>query len=364
MAALVVTLVGCDRVFQLTELPDAGAPDAPPDVPADALTCYGTGLLRLCLDQPLPATITLAGIVDTTIDTGCIEVAQFGDAPPLCVFAAQSFTIIDAVSVRGARPLVLVADLGIRIENMIDVTSRQGKRGPGSQLACGSGGGGADGTAGAGGGAAGSFHFRGGPGATGQSGAALGHASLLPEPILDVRGGCPGFRGGAASGGSRSQSGDGGGAFYAIANGPIDVTASGSIDASGSGGGGGDAGGSGGGGGGAGGFIALDGTVVTIAGPVFARGGGGGGGGGSTADGQPGANPAAPIGQTAGGAGGATGGGPGADGCGGNPVGTDGGFPAVNPAAAGGGGGGGSCGYIRIYGDRSITPGTMNPTPL
>lgn len=363
LAVLLVALVGCDRVFQLSELPDAADPDAPTDMPVDGRTCYGTGLLQLCLEQPLPATITLAGIVDTTNDTGCLVVVQ-PDGPELCVLAAQSFHIVDAVAVRGVRPLVLVADLGIRIENEIEVASTNGKRGPGAQLSCGNGGAGDGGTSGAGGGAGGSFQFRGGPGATGQTGDALGFAALLPQPIVDVRGGCPGFRGGGVNGGSRAGGGDGGGVLYAIANGPIDVTAAGSIDASGTGGDGGAIGGGGGGGGGSGGFIALDGTMVTIEGPVFARGGGGGGGGGSTTEGLRGATPMAPEGQTAGGAAGLTGGGGGADGCGGNPVGTDGGFPAVNPAAAGGGGGGGSCGFIRIYGARSVAAGTTNPAPV
>lgn len=333
------------------------------DVQPDAMSCYGTGLLRLCLEQPLAMPLSLAGAINTAVDLTCTVVVPQLDGPELCVVSAQSIDISSPLSLRGERPLVLVSDTDIRIAAEVDASTKLGgKRGPGRQDSCGTGLGGQSGTTGAGGGAAGTFNFRGGNGAEGQNGVAKAYSAFVPTPITDVRGGCPGFGGGDAGGNKGGIGGDGGGAFYAIANGPIEITPDGVINASGSSGTGGAAGGGGGGGGGSGGLIVLDGSTVTIAGPVFARGGGGGGGAGTTTPGGSGLDPSTQQFGGGGGAPGATGGGAGAPGCGG-PGGKEGGFPTTNPAAAGGGGGGGSCGLLLVYGTRSIVDGLTSPAP-
>lgn len=358
-----LALSGCDRVWQLDTI---GAPVDALDVhdaPADVMTCYGTGLLRLCLEQPLATPRSLAGAIDTGIDVTCTRIVAQLDGPSLCVVSAQSIEIAGPLSLRGERPLVLVSDSSIRIAAEVDASSKLGgKRGPGGQDSCGTGLDGQSGTTGAGGGAAGTFNFRGGNGALGENGAAMAYSAFVPTAITDVRGGCPGFRGGDAGGNKGGLGGNGGGAFYAISNGPILITGDGSINASGSAGTGGAAGGGGGGGGGSGGMIVLDGTAVTVAGPVFARGGGAGAGGGTTTAGTSGVDPSNQIYGGDGGTAGVTGGGGGAPGCGG-PEGEHGGFPTMNPAQAGGGGGGGSCGLLLVYGTRAIGAGLTSPAP-
>lgn len=356
LLALAALTAGCDRIFELREVPTY---QPPPDAPPDAMKCYGTGLLTLCREPPT-GDLTLAGPLNAGVDSRCEVVPQAGTRD-LCVIAAGSITIQDGLAVLGGRPLVLLADTTIHIESVLDAASvRGGKTGPGAPQLCGTDGNGSDGSSsGSAGGAGGTFGFRGGNGADGAGGASDGFGSPLVTPLFDVRAGCPGFRGGAVNSGSRAQGGDGGGAVYLVAGEAIDVTATGSINASGAGGQHGDIA-SGGGGGGAGGLIVLDAPSVTVAGELFARGGGGGGGGG-TAPGMNGLEATSATSGAGGGAGGTSGGGAGAPGCGG-PNGTDGGFPTTNPATFGGGGGGGACGYIRIYGNRAIT-GTLSPAP-
>lgn len=356
LLSLAALTAGCDRVFELREVPTY---QPPPDAAPDAMKCYGTGLLTICREPPT-GDLILAGTFSTGVDSRCEVLPQI-DARELCVITAGAITIRDGLAVVGGRPLVLLADTTIRIENVLDAASVRGdKNGPGAQLQCGTDGNGSDGSSsGSAGGAGGTFGFRGGNGADGAAGASDGFGSPLVTPLFDVRGGCPGFRAGAVNSGSRAQGGSGGGAVYLLAGEAIEVTSTGSINASGAGGQRGDVA-SGGGGGGAGGLIVLDAPTVTVGGELFARGGGGGGGGG-TAPGTNGLEATSATSGAGGGAAGTSGGGSGAPGCGG-PNGTVGGFPTTNPATFGGGGGGGACGYIRIYGNRTIT-GTLSPAP-
>jgi hypothetical protein len=359
LCCVVMCAAGCDYVFLGKQPIDAAIPpDAP--IPPDARTCLGTGILTFCIDGTL-SPVTLAGPIDTASDTRCQLVSQIG-GPQLCVIGGTTITTGDNIAVRGTFPLVLAATTSIVVSTSIDAASRRAnKTGPGARLICGVSGNGGNGTTAGAGGAGGTFGFRGGPGAAGQGGASTSNPAPLVEPLVFVVGGCPGYLAGRPSG-VRAPGGDGGGAIALVAGQRITIEASGSINASGAGGGAGPLQPTGGGGGGgAGGLILLDAPTVTIDGPVFARGGGGGGGGGTTAAGATagtGGNEATNVtGGGGGGAGGIVGGGPGAPGCGG-PNGAEGGFPTTNPAVAGGGGGGGGCGVIRIYGARSVNVAT------
>jgi len=161
---LLVALAGCDRIWQLDTVGSTETLDARDalDAPSDGASCYGTGILRTCLPQPLPAPLSLAGPIDTSDELTCTFVVTQLEGPELCVVAAQSLRIASPVSLRGDRPLVLVSDTEIRVSANVDASSmRGGKRGPGSQDSCGSGLNGQSGSTGAGGGGGGGFNFRG-----------------------------------------------------------------------------------------------------------------------------------------------------------------------------------------------------------
>jgi hypothetical protein len=364
-------IAGCDRIWQLDELgrprADASVIDAEMfDAPPDARACFGSpqGIFQTCLTAPLDPPLSLSGVLDTTNDSRCRPVIQ-STGEPACVIAAASFSITNALIVRGARPLVLIAGDAITVDALLDGSSTQLRSGAGSQGngACGTNGNGESATNGGAGGAGGTFGYRGGAPQGGGSVATTAHASELIVPLLDVRGGCSGATGGLSTtaGGTKARGGTGGGALYLIAGSRIDVTANAVINASGAGGNAGPVSG-GGGGGGAGGLIALDAPTIVVAGQLFARGGGGGSGGSDTTSGNRGAEPADAIGGTNGGSPASTGSGsgPGWPGCGG-PNGTDGGNNAGGTATAGGGGGGGACGYIFIYAETTTLSAMTSP---
>jgi hypothetical protein len=293
-------------------------------------------------------------VLDTTNDTSCRPVIQ-STGEPVCVIAAASIAIPNALVVRGSRPLVLISGDTITISAIVDASSTQIRSGAGSQgnNDCGTNGNGDSATNGGAGGAGGTFGYRGGFPQGGGSVAGSAHASELVVPLVDVRGGCSGATAGLSTttGGTRARGGTGGGALYLIAGSRIDVTTSGVINASGAGGGGGPIRG-GGGGGGAGGLIALDAPTVAVSGQLFARGGSGGSGGSDMTAGSHGneavdatTTTAGPLSASPG-----SGSGPGWPGCGG-PNGMAGGNNAGGTATAGGGGGGGACGYIFVYAD-------------
>lgn len=345
-------LSGCDLLFKITHV-DAVTPevDAPSDAPSQ---CVGHGILKPCVNPIVDDAVTLKGSIDTDTDPRCVVLPQTDDVD-LCALVGVNIMVQSTVAI-GSRPLVLIALDSIDIQGAVDVSSRTatGRIGAGAQTKC-STGSGTNGNTGAGGGAGGSYGFIGGNGAAGQGGQSAGGlagSALQPQTI---HGGCPGQPGGVAAAATPAVAGAGGGAFYAIAVGTIQVGSV--INASGGGGRGGGVK-SGGAGGGAGGLIGLDAETITIAGQVFSRGGGGGGGGGGTSTGAPGADAPVFAGAVYGGIGGASGGTSGGDGADGGVGGIPGGT-AVN----GGGGGGGACGWIFLWGTATIT-GALKPPAI
>jgi hypothetical protein len=267
-------------------IPVDGATDAAIDayVP-DAQTCFGTGLVKVCLVAAPTGTTTFSNAVTINTDSGpCVSLASGGNINNVCVIAATVISVQATVRGTGTRPLVLLATDSINIGalGVIDVGSH---RNAADEL-----GAGADsdqciaGTTlptvnlSGGGGAGGSFTSAGG---TGGRGGANNNNSGIPgvagglAASVGFRGGCPGQDGAGVVKGVR---GHGGGAVFLIAGNTINLQ--GSLLATGEGGAGAGANASSGGGGGSGGMIGFDAPAVTGSGLLLASGGGGGGGAG------------------------------------------------------------------------------------
>ena len=346
----------CAPATRTCEVPGSGGGDgrdAATEPPADASACFGTGLVRLCLDAAPSQPVTFG---DATLDTDTSPACVGYDGTGLCVVAGTDVAITGTLRATGSRPLVVVAARSITVLGGLDVASRRigasmslgaGAAGPGTLCVTG-------GTpAQEGGGPGGSFGGRGGDGGLGGGNASAAAAPAVTG-VTSLRGGCGGR---AGQGTSPGAAGAGGGAVYLIAR--TGIAVAGSINASGAGGGGAVLEG-GGGGAGSGGMIGLDAPLVGVAGVVFANGGGGGEGGGM-ATGNSGANPVSPIAAALGGSGGAPNGGDGGNGsAGASKVGARG---SNNTATAGGGGGGGGAGVILVVPGPPTGIGAVSPPP-
>jgi hypothetical protein len=313
------------------------------DPNVDAQTCVGTGLVRICLQTPptAPLTISTSTIIDTDSSSMCAPIASGGN---YCVLAATTISVEALLRATGSRPLVLVARDSIAVSNTIDVGSHRGvtpETGAGADPAtCAAGT--SPGTSG--GGAGGTFAGTGGTGGNSDSNA--GGTPALVTALTELQGGCAGQDG---QGAAKGVKGHGGGAVFLLAGNTIDV--GGGINAAGEGGSGGANTDSGGGGGGAGGMIGFDAPMITGRGLILANGGGGGGGSGGANPGGAGSDPSS-ITAAPGGNGAVAGGGPvggdGGAGSAGLPAG-----PGVNGAndptneTGGAGGGGGGAGLVK-----------------
>lgn len=353
-----------------TPMPDTQMLDMDAGMPIDgSASCFGTGLVQICLQAPPTTPITLGNqTIDTASSPMCVAYTSIPAGLPACVIAGTLISQPNGTfRAEGTLPLVVIAsgDITIGGSGMIDVASHRGgmlgAAGNASQCAAGTPPTQAGGTGG--GGYGGSF---GGPGGNGNLGAAGGTGGIA-APASGVptvlRGGCPGGQGadgGAGSGGGTP--GNGGGAVVLIARGMIKID--GEINASGSAGrGGGDSTEAGAGGGGSGGLIALDAPMVTVSGGahVWANGGGGGEGASSTLAGDPGNDSPGPATAGTGGSNGTVLGG---DGGASSVSGTIGGLSGspgsiVGISAGGGGAGGGGAGVILI---RAATASGTNKT--
>lgn len=239
-------LAGCDRVWRLDPIEgtsDAAGTEADADAELDAdvdavapVTCFGneSGLFRPCISSP-QGDLRLSGDLETTTDARCSMIAQ-STGTPVCVIAAENIEVTGPLVARGTSPLVLVASGAIQVGAAIDASSNAGRRGAGAQGMCGTAGQGTDAVNGGGGGAGASFAFAGGGAAPGGGDNATAHAPDPVELLVDVRGGCTGYRGGlsTSAGGTAAIGGRGGGAVYLIAGQQIRVLAP--INVSGSGG--------------------------------------------------------------------------------------------------------------------------------
>lgn len=313
---------------------------------------------------PLPVIDLAVGPPNGAFDTdeGCLPEATLGQCEAiedLCVCRARS-VLVNALTIRGRRGLVLLAEESVEIIGVLDVSAVGATPGPGARPSTFEAA--AAGRVGASGGA----HF--GAGA-GSPRANVGNAELIP-----ARGGEPGQDGCGSSGGG------GGGAVQITAG--VRVLVTGAILAGGGGGQGGPSGAcNGGAGGGAGGGILIEAPTVEVRGRIFARGGGGGSGGTTDFSGSAGADggleigaggprqaeETCPLGET-------VFSGRGGDGAAGDPNGQLGGtgtretvcFDNVDATGADGGGGGG-IGRIRINTARGaqgcVCAGDFDPMP-
>jgi hypothetical protein len=311
----------------------------------------------------LPDTWAESTLIDSTEGSGSCTFDLPTDRGTLCVIAARSITITQAIDTKGNRPIVFLAqgDLLMTAGGVLDLIDGAGSNDgicPGTQR-------GTDDSQFASGGAGGSFDTLGAPGGRSGGGSVLsGQPTQVPQPST-LRGGCRGGRGGdlttqPSSGGAGGTSG---GAVYLIAGGTL--TIQGTINASGTGGGGGGLR-AGGGGGGSGGYLGLDAPrVVLESAKLLANGGGGGGGANATTMGTKGgtANPASSFPyEASGGGGGASAGGDGGHGA----ESGSGAAPGMDTGSNGaGGGGGGGGGYIRIFsGDIQRTGADITPAAV
>jgi hypothetical protein len=289
---------------------DGSIQDGAVDGSNDAQSCFGVGLVNVCLatlpDHPVSLP-RVSGTLDTTQAANCDLVVAQQAGPSLCVIVGTSVTVSGSLVAIGPRPLVLVATDTVTVigSGTLDVSSVGGtgaRRGAGGNASeCFPSSNGANDSGGAGGGGGGGFGTTGGQGGSGDLddsnqpvGPAFGGAGGEPQssPIV-LHGGCSGGAGGSANTDPRNRGGpggDGGGVVYLIAGNRIAID--GNVFASGAGGGvtsGTDGRLEGGGGGGSGGMIGLDAPMIQVAGRVVAN-GGAGGGGGANVGGTPGGN--------------------------------------------------------------------------
>ena len=326
--------------------------------PPDATTpCFGVAPFLVCVAPPTEP-LVLARI-DT--DVNCDEIVMMNHE--VCVVKGTDVTIGQLVPIRGTRPVVILAsnELTIDASGSLDAAGAGTTPGAGADIACTTATAGADHTNGGGGGAGGTFGSRGGNGGTGNYGGSTtgkpGIAGMLAGAPAALQGGCSGTdAGNAGTPGtdSKGERGRAGGGVYLVAG--KTLTLHGTINASGAGGSGGRLPRGGGGGGGSGGMIVLYAptAVVSATAQILANGGGGGGGANSTAAGDNGTSPTAPLTAARGG----------------NGQGGDGGngafltMPATMGVSAleGGGGGGGGVGVIYILGG-NFNAAKISPPP-
>jgi hypothetical protein len=349
---VVFALSGCELIADIPTPSGSSDVDASmidgasADVMIDADGCSGS-FVRLCT-QPSGTDVELPAAIDTSASALC-AIEMDATAGELCVIAARSINLAAGVTlaVTGTRPLVLVASTTITIDGTMNVRNPSGigcTRTDPTEIS---------------GGAGGSRGGRGGKGGNGGDDGVGGVAGdAMPPSLL---GGCPG----GAGQGDSDPPGVGGGSVLLIAQ---TIMVTGTINATGTGGGGANVSLAGGAGGGSGGVIVVDAPNVTIAGTLLASGGGGGEGGrgailGGGSGGNPGAapNPLTPSIAASGGSGLA-----GGDGGPGGAIlainGTDGGRSGTNVAT--GGGGGGAAGIIEITATAPTITGAVVPAAM
>ena len=350
----------------------------PADAMPDGQACFGSGLVKVCLDSAPANAVSYSGMstIDTSNAANCTKTFANPGGPELCVIAGTTVTVAGTLTATGNRALVLIGATTVSVPGTLDVSSALNtnpRRGAGANTGACQNPSNPDGdTGGAGGGGGGSLATKGGNGGTGDqnnsappAGSARGGnaGNAQPAPAI-LRGGCRGGDAGTADGQHRGRGGDGGGAVYLIAVTSISIT--GDVFASGAGGSSDpDATGAeeGGGGGGTGGMIGLDAPAILNQGRIAANGGGGGGGGALNAGGAHGGdgstinwNTRASKGTRA-----IDPAGDGGDGAPGSAVGQSDNLNG-NPSDGGGGGGGGGLGLVWI--DGTVTDGSkVSPAP-
>jgi len=364
--AVVVALAGCPLAgcsFSGRGTPadaDPSAPDADPNAPdADPSASDAAMQLFDVAHVRSAEELAFAGTADVTfgvtaIDTSALTVSPplasgarlyaapqdaAGSPPELAILEVHSLVIGGVLTVRGSRPLVIIAATTISVDATILASAQHEQPGPGGAGPSEGAGAGGDGNASAScddGGAGAAF---GGGGAAGGLGCGPqpGTGSMYGTATLEVlQGGS-----GGGTGSQCSTGGAGGGAIQLSAGTSINLGAMIAV------GGGGGGGGrqcmanvwSAGGGGGSGGAIFLQALAISGAGSLAANGGGGGGGSSNPTSGS--------AGNDASGFGVATGGPPAFPaGGGGNGAATSAAQAGEDDAGGNAGGGGGGVGRI------------------
>jgi hypothetical protein len=128
-------LVGCG--FQSTAMNtsiDAGnQPDASidagttagSDAMIDAQVCFGSGLVKVCLDSAPsnPVSYSGASTIDTSNAAACTKTFANPGGPELCVIAGTSITVNGTLTATGSRALVLIGATTVSVPGTLDVSS-------------------------------------------------------------------------------------------------------------------------------------------------------------------------------------------------------------------------------------------------
>lgn len=384
---LLIAVVGCRSELnpaycaahptdtRCTPIDARGDADIDADENVTPAICLGTQPYQVCL-RDLPTSDTpITQNIATGSNLTCLKTVQepIGWAaegqPDACFVVGQNVTVAGTLTVKGARPLVIVATDTVTITGTLDLSAKRGNFNTGSPPPGFSAAGCAPFTTtatnsatGGGGGAGGSLGTKGGNGGAGDNGASGAGLALDVPPPSVLHAGCMGGAGGTGDGmGTATMitaGGWGGGAIYVLAQNKIVLSSGTVINASGAAG---DAGShrTGGGGGGSGGMIMLIAPAFDVGTNtfVYANGGGGASGGTTSNDGKNGSDPGSnPTQQAAGGvlasagAGGA-----------GYAATIDAAPGGLGPTGNGGGGGGGGAGLI--VASQALTPNAVVSPP-
>lgn len=305
-------------------------------------------------------TISESMTLDTNADASCNGgIVDQINGPDICVLRYGTIKVVrnKTLTVTGERALALVADQGLTIDGILDVSANLITNGPGGGTTL-SGNGGAL-ALGAGGGAG--FRTAGAPGGTAtDDGGAHNGGAASENPALNVE-----LLGGTRSNvDSATQISGGGGGAATLISCRAGVSLLGTIDA----GGGGGAGAVvteffalAASGGGSGGNVVLQGMAVEVTGQAFANGGGGGAGTqGTSMAGARGEDGTRSENMSARGGVNPSGGGTGGDGGRGNAEPTVGKRTSNNTSP---GAGGGSTGFFQTYTPAGVTP-TLAPAAV
>lgn len=354
--AVAVSLAGCNP---FGDADFVGGDGGGGDDSGTERSCFGTGVLEVCIPEAPTMVVPLPSDIDTDMSPLCSDNVTAPDGSELNKYCVvQGTTIRDNATVKvvGSKPLVLIATNTIEIGTTLDLASNREPEhiaaGTDPDSGCDAGMGPAPGSHG--GGAGGSLGGLGGRGGGVVTPTAGGTSGVIQSPIT-LRGGC---RGQTGSTGSPGIGGHGGGAVYLIARTAIRIMPGASINASGGGGSGGINGDAGGGGGGSGGMIGLDAPMLQNDGKVFANGASGGEGSANADVGNSGPEPQDERASAATMSANPRGG----EGGGGGAAGALDGRPGTSGLDSGGGGGGGA-GFILTYGTRA-GDGAYSPAPL
>ena len=97
----------------------------PPDAMTDGQVCFGSGLVKVCLDGAPAAAVSYSGVgaLDTSNAANCTKTFANPGGPDLCVVAGTTVTVAGTLTVTGNRALVLIGATTVSVPGTLDVSS-------------------------------------------------------------------------------------------------------------------------------------------------------------------------------------------------------------------------------------------------